>query len=273
MPSEKLIRWRFSGEGIDGTPMEPVNGRLGVRRDNAPSIRWREPADEVTVHTLAELPLDVQISDDYGDVGKRHCVSAWRSTKSTSSPNGVQTRTTKSPKTRLSLKEILPLESFELTERDYISYYAYAIDNRPWGTRRSESEIRYIDIRPLRQFFQEVDPPMNPGSGAGAVIVQLREIIRRERFLINRTRTLVREGSVDLKVIDRLVKNQSELADLTRFLAEFFISRGNDDVEALSQAEAIMLQASDSLAAAELELALMQEQDALACACRSKADA
>ncbi len=60
-----------------------------------------------------------------------------------------------------------------------------------------------------------------------------------------------------------MVESQSELAGLVRFLAEFFVSRGNDDVEALNQAEAAMLQASDSLAAGSFDLALVQEEDAL----------
>ncbi|MEM9588132.1 MAG: hypothetical protein AAGA03_12695, partial [Planctomycetota bacterium] len=63
--------------------------------------------------------------------------------------------------------------------------------------------------------------------------------------------------------IDRMVENESELAGLTRFLTEFLISRGNDDVEALNQAEAAMLQAADSLAAANFAIALDQEQTAL----------
>ena len=160
----------------------------------------------------------------------------------------------------------MPLESLELTEQDYISYYAYAIDNREWGQQRSESDVRYIDIRPLRQFYGEIE--LEPGMGGNnRVIVQLDEIIRRQRFLINRTRKFVRGGitnmAKELGTIDRMVESQSELAGLTRFLAEFFVMQGNDDVEALNQAEAAMLQASDSLAAGNFELALAQEQEAL----------
>ena len=270
LPADNTLRWRFAGSGVDGTPMDPVMGRLGIRRDTAPSIRWREPSDEIKVHTLAEVPLGVQIADDHGIVeagiafqlggDDEYVLTDWMAQ---SEQTGTEETATK---TRLLLAELLPLESLQLSERDFIAYYAYAIDNRPWGNHRSESDVRYIDIRPLRQFYQEIDPPDGNGGGGSRVLVQLDEIIRRERFVINRTRSLVR-GKADLAsqlgTIDRLVENQSELADLTRFLAEFFISRGNDDVEALSQAEATMLQASDSLAAGSLDLAMAQEQEAL----------
>lgn len=271
LPTDDTTRWRFSGSGADGTPMEPVSGRLGIRRDTAPSIAWREPSDEIKVHTLAEVPLGVQVSDDYGIIeagiafqmggDEEYILADW-----TSSSDPDDSATSDVEKTRLLLAEMLPLESFELSERDYIAYYAYAVDNRPWGNHRSESDVRYIDIRPLRQFYQEIDPPAGNNDGPSRVLVRLDEIIRRERFMINRTRKLVRSGTTmaaQLGTIDRLVENQSELADLTRFLAEFFISRGNDDVEALSQAEATMLQAADSLAAGSLDLALAQENDAL----------
>ena len=165
--------------------------------------------------------------------------------------------------TRLKLEEVLPLESFSLTERDFVSYYAYAIDNRGDSPQRVESDMRYIDIRPLRQLYSEFDPPpANGGNPQQRLRVSLSEL-----FLINRTRRLVRTGnssmSVKLGTIDRMVESQSELAGLVRFLAEFLISRGNDDVEALNQAEFAMLQAADSLAAGSFDLALIQENDAL----------
>ncbi|OYP29372.1 hypothetical protein [Rhodopirellula sp. MGV] len=267
LPTEDTVRWTFAGAGPDGTPMDPVEGRLGIRRDRAPELRWTEPSDELRVHTLAEVPLTVQVSDDYGVVESgiafqigsdvEYVLVDWVP-DSEGDHSG-------SMKTRLKLSEILPLESFRLTERDYIAYYAYAVDNRPWGAHRTESDVRYIDIRPLRQFFREAEIEPMPG-GNGRVIVQLDELIRRERFVINRTRNLIRKGddlASELGAIDRLVKNQSELADLTRFLAEFFLERGNDDVEALSRAEASMLQAADSLAAGAMELAFAQEEDAL----------
>jgi hypothetical protein len=122
-------------------------------------------------------------------------------------------------------------------------------------------------VRPLRQYFGEIELPPGDGDGAASLRKDLSELIRRQRFLINRTRKLTRSSSNDLArqlgTIDRMVESQSELAGLVRLLTEFLVSQGNDDVEALNQAEAAMLQASDSLAAAAFDLALIQENDAL----------
>lgn len=267
LPSSQTLSWQFSGSGSDSTPMKPVSGRLRVRADQPPNLIWREPTQELRVSTLAEVPMHLLVSDDYGlkeaaivfQLGgeEEYELVHWTDEdQAAGSP----------PTTRLPLAEILPLESLSLTERDYISYYAYAMDNRSPNPVRIESDVRYIDIRPLRQFFSEIDLPPNMGGGS-SLLVQLDEIIRRQRFMINRTRRLTRstgeELTNQLRSIDRLVENQSELAGITRFLAEFLISRGNDDVEALNQAEATMLQASDSLAAANFDLALVQQEDAL----------
>ncbi|MFK8112420.1 MAG: DUF4175 family protein [Rubripirellula sp.] len=273
LPSTQSLHWKFSGKGSDGTPMIPVKGRLRVRYDTAPSLTWRDPPDQIKVHTLAEIPMRVQVADDYGltesgivfQLGDddEYVLADWTPV-SEEEADGDELASAVT--TRVRLEEILPLESLALSERDYISYYAYAVDNRESGQHRSESDVRYIDIRPLRQFYSEFEQDPMQG-GAGRVIVQLGEIIRRQRFLVNRTRRLLRSSSSDLAkqlgTIDRMVESQSELAGLTRFLAEFFVSRGNDDVEALNQAEAAMLQAADSLAAGSFDLALVQEEDAL----------
>ena len=267
LASTDSLHWKFSGFGRDETPMTPVKGRLRIRRDGAPKITWRDPTDEIKVHTLAEVPMSVQMGDDYGltEAGivfqlgddEDFVLAEWFAEDD---PDSINT-------TRMKLEEILPLESFALTERDFISYYAYAIDNRGFGPQRHESDMRYIDIRPLRQLYREIElMPGNNNNGQRNLRVGLGELIARQRFLINRTRRLVRSSSAGIAAkvgtIDRMVESQSELAGLVRFLAEFLVSQGNDDVEALNQAETLMLQASDSLAAGSFDLALIQENDA-----------
>lgn len=269
LPTGDSLQWHFAGSGEDGTPMKPLRGRLNVRHDQPPRLEWQEPLDELTVHMLAEVPMQVQISDDYGvseagivfQLGNEEFVlKQWplESDESAASPRDSIT-------TRLRLSEVLPLESFSLSEKDFVAYYAFANDNRAGSPQHVESEVRYVDIRPLKQFFSELDLPPQGRPGKG--VPGLDEIIRRERFLINRTRTLARSASAAgperIGTIERMVESQSELADLTRFLMEFLISRGTDDTESLSQAEATMLQAADSLSSGDFDTALVQEQDAL----------
>lgn len=267
VPSSEAIYWNFSGEGVDGTPMTAVSGRVRIRRDAVPKIAWRSPIDGLEVHTLAEVPMAIQASDDYGlaecgivfelgDEGE-FVLTGWN--QDPDAPRNT---------TRQGLMETLPLESFALTEQDFISYYAFAIDNREGQPQRVESDIRFLDIRQFRQYYQEQEPaPGNAMGGGGGLRIPLSEIIRRERFLVNRTRRLTKTSATDLQkqfgTIERMVENQSELAGLVRALTEFLVEQGNDDVSALNQAESLMLQASDSLAAGRFDLALIQENDAL----------
>lgn len=273
LPSQTSLHWKFSGSGEEGTPMEPVTGRLRVRYDEPPRIEWRDPDDELKVHMLAEVPMRAQVSDDFGitaaaivfQLGDENefVLAQWSDDASAAN----EEPSSEALATQFRLEETLPLESFALSEHDFIAYYAYAVDNRAGSEQRVETEVRYIDIRPLRQFFSESDDTPEGQGGGGNPVPELDELIRRERYLINRTRKIVREPLVSndqqLALIERMAENQSELADLTRFLAEFLIFRGSDDTEALSQAEAAMLQAADSLSAADFELALAHEEDAL----------
>ncbi len=54
---------------------------------------------------------------------------------------------------------MLPLEHFELTQQDSVMYYAFAEDNRPGAAQRTESDLRFIDIRPFRRQYRVLDPP------------------------------------------------------------------------------------------------------------------
>ncbi len=279
LPTDRSSHWRFSGKGTDGTPMVPVAGRLRVRHDATPRIEWREPVDNIRAHMLAELPMQVQVADDYGltqaaiviQLGDEEPVelTLWNADEelpeNSPSASTQESKLAVVPRTQVRLDEILPLESFTLTEQDFVSYYAYAVDNRDGAPQRVESDVRYIDIRPLRQYWTEREAGIGFG-GSGSGLPELDEIIRRQRYIVNRTRKFERAGEDEnrqLISLERVTASQSELADLTRFLAEFLAARGNDSSEALSQAEVAMLQASDSLSVASYTSALQREEDAL----------
>ena len=110
---------------------------------------------------------------------------------------------------------------------------------------------------------------MTAGAGAAAGgdgSDRLGELIRRERSILNWTIKLSRrvdgDNPRDVYSFDRLMRSQAEVADLTRLLAERLAQQGVDDVDALYQAEAVMLEAIDSLSVSDLETAQLQEKDA-----------
>ena len=223
LPTDRSLYWRFEGEGTNGVPMATTNGRLKVRHDSAPKLRWRGPPNEIEVHTLTELPMEVDVSDDYGLVEagivfqlgdeEEFVLTDWSAAEGDMAAGDMTTGQR--------LAAILPLESFGLTPMDFVAYYAYAIDNREGAPRRSESDLRYIDIRPLRQYISENDAAGNGQDIGGGFSTSLDEVIKRQRQLINKTRKLKR-GTVRLEeqiaTIDNLVSQQSELAGFTSFL-------------------------------------------------------
>jgi hypothetical protein len=141
------------------------------------------------------------------------------------------------------------------------SEFPYSVSNRSQQTRvgrpgqpqRTETDLRFIDIRPFRRNYRLIDPQDRMGQG-GRTFKALEEIIGRQRFALNRTIQLERKrqhtGQPDLPATDALVKVEGELAQAVRDIAEGLLARGVDDVELLFQAETAMLAAADSLEAA-----------------------
>lgn len=262
LPSRRTLNWRTQGAGLDGTPLEVAKGRLRIREDAPPHIAWKRGDESMEVHTLAEVPLQISVSDDFAVASAQiilQFADGDERVLTELDPEQV------SDMSRIDLMSILELETLGMTQRDYIGFYAVATDYCEPNPRTVSTDVRFIDIRPLRQKFREEE--MTPGDPNGRSFASLEDLMKSQRLLINQTRRLIKlptEALVDqIKNIDRMVEAQSELAGNTAFLAEFFISRGNDDVESLRQAEASMLQAADSLAAGTFATALLQEQDAL----------
>jgi hypothetical protein len=56
--------------------------------------------------------------------------------------------------THAALEELLCLEEFSVTETSAVTYYAYVLDNYPERPKRTETDLRFIEIRPFQRFFQ-----------------------------------------------------------------------------------------------------------------------
>src|SRR5437867_10879379 len=98
-----------------------------------------------------------------------------------------------SPQTRATLEKVLPLEHFKLNQQDSVMYYAFAEDNRPGAAQRTESELRFIDIRPFRRLYRIVDNGNGMPMEQGPQLKSLEELIARQRYALNRTIQLARQ--------------------------------------------------------------------------------
>lgn len=269
--------WRFSvvARASDGTELPENAFRIRMREDRPPRVGFQSPDEQLEVHTLAEVLMRIRSSDDYGlsrvgivfqiNNNEEHTLLDSDFTAAADAAKEIEETGLATPRTRAVLERVLPLEYFTLTQKDCVIYYAFAEDNFPETPHRTESDLRFIDVRPFKMTFRMREPG-EPGAGGGGGVTSLEEIIRRERYALNRTIHLERRPETfrdkELGTVERLIEYQAELADLSRALAEELQRRDVDDVDALFQAEAAMLNAVDSLSVGKYDTAILQEKDA-----------
>lgn len=268
--------YRIEAEASDGTSLPETQFRVRVREDQPPQVSFDSPDDAIEVHSLAELPMRLRVRDDYGltqagvvfQVNNEQSIPliAQEFEVVAAAANEVAATGKVSPTTQAALEKVLPLEFFELTQKDSVMYFGFAEDNRPDRSQRTETDMRFIDIRPFKRSYQSVDPDPQPGMGGGG-LKSLEELIKRQRFGLNQTMQIERRAATgrtpDARALDQLMSFEKELAENVRQTAEGLLARGFDDVELLFQAETSMLAAVDSLSVGKWETATLQMKDAL----------
>lgn len=265
-------------QGDDGMELPDNKYRIRARRDEPPQVWFESPSEALEVHTLAELLMRIRLSDDFGlaraglvfevNNEEEHRLLDEDFVAVIEAADEAEKTGKLSPKTRATLEQVLPLEFFELTQQDSIMYYAFAEDIRPDAPQRTETDLRFVDIRPFRRTYRTLpEGDGTPMGNQGPQLKTLEELVSRQRHALNRTvqiaRRFQRSQQPDLAGIDNLIKFEGELAKATRELAEGLLARGIDETELLFQAETAMLSATDSLSAGSYDTAELQMRDAL----------
>lgn len=274
------LQWSLTAKSVDDTALPEKLFRVRVREDQAPRVSFISPEEELEVHSLTEVAMALRATDDYGlarsgiifqiNSEDEHTLleedfaaataALGQAAAESGTPSGLTART------RAELERTLPLEYFALTQKDCIAYYAFAEDNYPEAPHRSETDLRFIDIRPFKQIWRIREAMPGENTGDGNDLVALEELIRRQRYALNRTNRLSkfpdRWGDGELRTVDRLMDYESDLAAATRELAQALQFRGIDDADVLFQAEGSMLAAVDSLSVGNNDTAVLQEKDA-----------
>ena len=262
----------------DGMELAENKHRIRARKDEPPHVWFETPGEALEVHTLAEVLMRIRASDDFGlsragvmfevNNEEEYPLLSEDFAAVAAAAEEVEQTGGLSPKTRATLEKTLPLEHFALSQQDSIMYYAFAEDIRPDNPQRTESDLRFIDIRPFRRTYRALESGDGmPAGNQGPQLKSLEELISRQRYALNRTiqisRRFERSQQADLSGIDNVIKFEGELAKSTRELAEGLIARGIDETELLFQAETSMLAATDSLSAGSYDTSTLQMRDAL----------
>jgi hypothetical protein len=279
--------YSLRAEAADGMKLPETSFRIRVRKDQPPQITFDEPNEALEVHTLAEVLMRIRVRDDFGlkNAGivfqvnneEEHMLlmrdfdalleSATRD-ESASGESAAEGAAPKkpAPSTQAVLDKVLPLEHFDLKEQDSVTYYAFAEDNFPEGGHRTESDLRFVDIRPFRRLYKLIDPMPDGMPMTGRPLLVLSELIARQRFALNQAMRLARRpesAAADVGAVDRVIEFEQKLAVATRETAEFLEARAVPGNDLLFQAEEAMLAAVDSLTVGKYDTAVLKEKDAL----------
>jgi hypothetical protein len=271
--------YAVTGRGVDGARLRDNRARIRVVHDQLPRIVFRDPAIVTEVHSLAEIAMRAHVDDDFG-LAKAGIVFRINNGQEYSLVSFPKVATDKENASevpaRSDLEATLPLEELDITQRDSISYFAYAEDNAPGGVRRVETELRFIDIRPFRRIYRMLPGGGVGGGGAGGPqLASLEQLIRRERWLLNRSsrlaRAVERGERTNLDEVDDAISMQDDTAGLTRELAdaaleaEAILEITEDRVSDLFYAaEEAMMRAIDALSVGEFQRSHLQQVDAAA---------
>jgi len=279
LPLTGDMKYSIVAETGEGQRLPENSYRIRVRPDQAPEVYFEAPRDPIDVHTLAEVLMRIRVRDDFGlsragiifEVNNEEEYPLLSEDFATAAEE-LQKLGKLTPDTQAALEKVLPLEFFQLKMTDSVAYYAFAEDNYPGTPHRSVTDLRFVDIRPFRiRYGVRDDDPAGGNSMPGPKIATLEELIKRQRFNLNRSmnvaRRAERQEKVDLAAIDSIVSSESEIAQATRqladFLSNFMVDELADEIQLLLQAEAHMLAAADSLSAGKYDTAVLQQRDAL----------
>jgi hypothetical protein len=163
----------------EGASLPENQYRIRVRKDQAPRVHFEDPPEAWEVNPIAEVLMRIRVDDDFGlteagivfqiDNGpEQHLViqefpgaeSAEPRAESqgpdaeTGQPAAESRKGAIPLTTRAVLEELLCLEEFPVTETSAVTYYGYVEDNYPGKPRRTETDLRFLEIRPFLRIFK-----------------------------------------------------------------------------------------------------------------------
>jgi len=239
--------YRIEARTADGRVLPRNRYRIDVRDDHPPRVVFDEPDEALEVHPVAEVRNRIHAGDDFGltragivfrfNDGEEQTLVA----RDFPAPPAAG-----KPTTATAIEETLLLEKLAASATDSVTYFAFAEDNDPAGPKRTETDLRYIDIRPFKREYKKREA----GEESGGQSTTLNELIARQRFNLNRGVRLARRKPADKGPSEdpfKIAGFEETLVGLTREFTEGIEGIVGERVEPLHQAEEAMLAAVEAL--------------------------
>lgn len=141
----------LTGTDARGHDIEPVQFKHKGVEDALPVVEWIEPTKDIEATAVAELPLRLRLRDDFGVASYGVVLQAQGESKE------IITKKLEAKDLRdLSEMASAALETFPLTIRDNVRFFAWATDHKPRDNARGVSKLRGVDIKPFKRKWQMV---------------------------------------------------------------------------------------------------------------------
>jgi hypothetical protein len=243
----KDLVFQIDAKTADGRSLPKNRYRIDVVEDRAPRVSFEQPDEALEVHPVAEVLNRIRVGDDFG-LTKAGIVFQFNNGDEQALVIKDFTAEPAKSRTTGALQEMLLLEKLAASPTDSLTYYAYAEDNNPAGARRTETDLRYLDIRPFKREYK-----LNEGSGGfegEGELASLAELIARQRFNLNRATRLAKHRPTDKTIAEdplKIAGFEETLVAMTRDSTEGFEGIVGQRIEPLHAAEESMLGAIAAL--------------------------
>ena len=244
----KDLDYKIVARTTDGRVLPKNKFRIDVREDRAPRVVFDEPDEALEVHPIAEVRHRVRVDDDFG-LTKAGIVFRFNDgDEKTLTFKKFPLVKGQKPKTSATLEEMLLLETLNATPLDSVTYYAFAEDNFPGTPRRTETDLRYIDLRVFKREYKLAEP--GSGDGDPAEFIALDELIARQRVNLNRANRLAKHKPTDRTQAEdplKIASFEEMLLNLTKDFTEGIERLADARVDSLHKALDAMQASIDSL--------------------------
>ena len=238
----------------DGRVLPKNKYRIDVREDRAPRVVFDQPDEALEVHPIAEVRHRIRVDDDFGLTRAGIVFRFNDGDEKTLTFKEFPLAKGQKPKTSATLEEMLLIETLNATPLDSVTYYGFAEDNFPGGSRRTETDLRYIDLRVFKREYKLAEP--GSGDGDPAEFIALDELIARQRVNLNRANRLAKHKPTDRTQADdplKITGFEETLLNLTKEFTEGIERLADARVDSLHKALDAMQASIDSLDRSKIE--------------------
>ncbi len=244
----KGLTYQIEAITPDGRALPKKGYKIEVFEDRPPRVTFEQPDEALEVHPIAEILNRIRVGDDFGLTRAGIVFQYNNGDEQTLILKDFRKDGTE-PVTTAALQEMLMLEKLAASPTDSLTYYAFAEDNYPAGARRTESDLRYIDIRPFKREYKLADSA-DAGFEGEDEFATLAELIARQRFNLNRANRLAKHKPGAKTIAEdplKIAGFEETLVQMTREFTEGVEGIVGQRVEPLHAAEESMLAAVAAL--------------------------